>query len=233
MTKRTFWDEEFTELNSVDLHPQQKEKMWQNIKSGTKKRNRFEFFKNGLIVSAAMALFLIISASLILPKINNQNHSASAPQKQVVPTQVLHKSDSAQWDAIARLRYDLGVIDKIQSKQNQLTITVKRNNSFGSDADPLGQVMNPDTDTRTYLLKTSENTQTLHLKIKQNVLLLFGQYEQKASTEPFWAAEVLGVTKKDGKLYNSSGEPLNVNISSQINVTDGKLTTIQDSTPKK
>jgi hypothetical protein len=222
----TFWDEEFKELNSIDLSHDQKTKMLQNIKVVTKRRNRFQIFKNVFVISAALALFLILTISLISERMQTKNPSASDPQKHVKinieQTQQLSKKDSAQWEVVSRLRYDYGVIEKVQTSQKQVVITVKRINSFGSDADPI-DTTKPDTDSRTYVLKTSENKQILHLKVNQKVLLLYGQYSAKGSTDTFWAAEVLGNTQKDGKFYNSEGKLVNLTISSTVNVTDGIL----------
>ena len=104
---------------------------------------------------------------------------------------------------ISRLHYDLGVIQTIQTIENEMVITVKRLNSFGTDPDPLGRVIKPDSDTRDYTIRTSQTQQITHLKVKQQVLLLSGQYLPKDATDFIWAAEVVGETKDDGKFIST------------------------------
>jgi hypothetical protein len=226
MTNRTFWDEEFNELNSIELSGDQKNKLWKNI-TAKKKKNRWMFFKNGLIYAAAIAIFLVLTMSFLSEKIQTKNHSASDPVKpvKIEPAQLLYQKDSADWEIVDRERYDLAIIEKIQIDENKVSITAKRIQTYGTDADPLGPVIkrDPPTETVTYLLKTSEPKQTLHLEKNQNVLLKFSYYLPKGAADSVLAAEVLGAAKDDGKLYNSSGELLNFPISSQVKVIDGKI----------
>jgi hypothetical protein len=233
MTNRTLWDEEFKELNSIELSETQKVKLWKNITS--KKQNRFEFFKYGLIYSAAIALFLVLTASFISGKIHTKDHSADQPARpakptqqaqpvKIVPNQIISKAGSADWgEALERLRYDEGVIEKIKTDQKQVSIIVKLTNRYGSDADPLGTVIKPDSGTKEYLLTTSKLNETLHLEVNQKVLLLVGLYQKKGSTDNFWGGEVTGIMQKDGKYYDSDGKLLNLRISNQVNITNGIL----------
>lgn len=226
---RTLWDEEFKELNSIELSGTQKAKLWRNITA--KKRKRSEFFKLGLIYSAAAALFLVLTASFISGKLHHtKDHSAAAPPVQQVktkpaqvPVQQLAGSDSKGWEPIARERIDLAAINKVDTSENKISITVTRIKTFGYDTDPLNLVMNPDTDTQTYILRTTEQKKTLNLQENQKVLLKFNQYQKTGEADTFWGAEVVGVQQKDGKYFNADGDLLTLLISSQVSVTDGKL----------
>lgn len=236
MIKPTLFDENFNELNSINLSNNQKAEMWRNINHKAKKQTK-HYWKNALAVLSAIAIILVLSPSLISkksemkvpeatsPKISDSrsNHKQDPADNSKIDEPISAKNDSSQWEQISRLRYDLAEVITSKTESNKITVTVKRKQSFGTDPDPFGPVFKPDTETQDYILKSSADKQNLDLKPKQTVLLAFAQYQQPNSTDWFWGAELLCSLNPDGKYYDSEGKPATITISSYVKITNGIL----------
>lgn len=236
MIKPIFSDDDFKELNTIELNDNQKKLIWKNINVGARKRNHFIYIKSSFIALSALLIVVILATNFLngnlkmpqqgaekkiqMNKNEKQEYLLTTSQK---PEQIIRSSDSKSWELLERIHYDLGVIQKIEITNHQMKILISRINSFGSDDDPLGQVYNPDTKTREYIIKTSEEIQILHLKEKDKVLITVEHYAN--GQNEFYAAEVKAYMKKDGKYYDTKGQLANLRISSVVNIANGNLET--------
>ncbi|MDP4084990.1 MAG: hypothetical protein Q8934_10300 [Bacillota bacterium] len=243
MIKPIFSDEEFQDLNSIDLSKKQKITIWRNLNLKIKRRRKVSYLKNSLILLSTLLIVFILSTNLLNRNLNKHRQSAAIQKNKMVtakekqsailknPEQILKKSDSEHWELIERQRYDLAIIEKINTNANQISIVVTREKSFGGDADPYGPVFNPDSKTREYRLKTSDEKQTLYLKGKMKVLLAVGHYAN--GQDQFYAAEVLSYKDSNEKFYNPQGQLANFRLSSAVKMVNGELETTDQQIKEK
>jgi len=229
MQMKTGLDNEFHELNSIQLNHKQKDAMWRNIQRKSKRSFTFLSLKNVGISVLAVAFMLIITFNLIdfRGEKHPSNIAAPKPTKKIEspkPAGNPEIRDNGQgWQIDGRMRYDVATIEDLNPESKELSeLKVSRHQSFGTDTDPV----DPDLDiheSKTYTLQTVLNQQVLQFKNGQKILITTGLYAVKGRQDEFPGAKVLGYAKDDGKFYDLNGKLFNLRISSRVQIVAGEL----------
>ncbi|MGV3466850.1 MAG: hypothetical protein ACO1OT_16360 [Heyndrickxia sp.] len=229
MQTKTGLDNEFHELNSIQLNHKQKDAMWRNIQRKSKRSFAFLSLKNVGISILAVAVMLTVTFNLIDFKGEKHPSNTAAPRtvQKVVPPKPAGnpeiRDNSQGWQLDGRMRYDVATIEDINSDLKELNeLKVTRLQSFGTDNDPVDPELNLH-DSKKYTLQTILNQQVLQFKNGQRILLTTGLYAVEGNSDDIDGAKVLGYAKDDGKFYDLNGKPINLTISSRVQIVDGEL----------